>query len=237
VWSVFRTLHWCNPFLQLVFNRIGNDMESLCDQRVLERLEGEARREYGAILLSMVSEKYPRAPGTTSLSNGGANIGRRIGAIARFQKYPKGMALVSVCIAVLLLQPALMGARAKWFHPPPDARRSLGLRAGDGVCPHGACSTAAGALDTYAKGVLLDNGIYIAMASPCRHRRRWPIRCGRAARRTDRRVYLQGYLGGSWARASDAYKVFNLQRQDDGSYSALLVFRMDSLIVDARAPA
>ena len=29
LWSFFRSVHWCNPFLQYVFNRIGNDMESL----------------------------------------------------------------------------------------------------------------------------------------------------------------------------------------------------------------
>ncbi|MGN1001517.1 MAG: M56 family metallopeptidase, partial [Oscillospiraceae bacterium] len=42
-WCVLGALHWCNPFLRYVFARIGNDMESLCDQRVLERLEGEER--------------------------------------------------------------------------------------------------------------------------------------------------------------------------------------------------
>jgi bla regulator protein BlaR1 len=31
VWCVLRSLHWCNPFLQYIFNRIGNDMEALCD--------------------------------------------------------------------------------------------------------------------------------------------------------------------------------------------------------------
>lgn len=93
-WSIFRSIHWCNPFLQYVFHRIGNDMESLCDQRVLERLEGEERRRYGEILLNMTNDRYPRAPGTTSLSNGGRNIRSRIRAIARFRKYPQGMGLV-----------------------------------------------------------------------------------------------------------------------------------------------
>ena len=46
-WCCLRALHWCNPFMQYVFDRVGNDMESLCDQRVLERLQGEERREYG----------------------------------------------------------------------------------------------------------------------------------------------------------------------------------------------
>ena len=69
LWSLMRALHWCNPFMQYVFDRIGNDMESLCDQRVLERLRGEERREYGGILLGMASESYARVPGTSSISD------------------------------------------------------------------------------------------------------------------------------------------------------------------------
>ncbi len=46
-WCFCRTLHWCNPIVRLLLNRVGNDMESLCDQRVLERLHGEDRRNYG----------------------------------------------------------------------------------------------------------------------------------------------------------------------------------------------
>ena len=112
-WAVFRALHWCNPFMHYVFNCIGNDMESLCDRRVLERLEGEERREYGNILLLMANDRYPRAFGTTSLSNGGKNIAKRIACIAHFKKYPKGMALVSICIGIMLIQPLFLGSE---FH-------------------------------------------------------------------------------------------------------------------------
>lgn len=34
---LLRCPHWCNPLLRYVFDRVGNDCESLCDQRVLER--------------------------------------------------------------------------------------------------------------------------------------------------------------------------------------------------------
>lgn len=83
-------------------------MESLCDQRVLERLEGEQRREYGRTLLAMTNESYPSSFGTTSLSNGSHFIGKRIEAIVRFKKYPQGMAIVSICIGVLLI-PLVLG--------------------------------------------------------------------------------------------------------------------------------
>ena len=112
-WALMRCLHWCNPILQIVFNRIGNDMESLCDQRVLERIKGEARRDYGRILLDMTNQKYARAMGTTSLSNGGKNIKRRIEAIVRFKHYPKGMALASICICLLLACPVFGGTASR----------------------------------------------------------------------------------------------------------------------------
>ena len=109
---LFRCLHWCNPLLWICADLAQNDAESLCDQRVLERLEGEERRAYGVILLSMADGRYARAPGTSSMANGGRNIRARIQAIARFRRYPAGMALVSVCIAAVLALPALFGTRA-----------------------------------------------------------------------------------------------------------------------------
>lgn len=54
---LFRCLHWCNPLLWYCADRAGNDLEARCDQRVLELLEGEERRDYGRILLSMANEK------------------------------------------------------------------------------------------------------------------------------------------------------------------------------------
>ena len=41
VWCICRALHWCNPLVLLAIDRAELDMESLCDQRVLERLEGK----------------------------------------------------------------------------------------------------------------------------------------------------------------------------------------------------
>ncbi len=110
IWTVLRILHWPNPLLQYCFEIINNDMESLCDYRVMEMLEGEQRREYGRILLSMTNEKYPSAFGTTSISNGADFIGERIKAIARFKQYPQGMGFVSVCI-VFMLMPLIANGR------------------------------------------------------------------------------------------------------------------------------
>lgn len=164
-WCLIRALHWCNPFMHYVLDRVGNDLESLCDQRVLERLEGEERREYGSILLGMANAKYARAPGTSSISNGGRNISRRIAAIVRFKLYPRGMALASVCIAVVLATPLLLGtasADTGHMHPGPQRELDRSLAAARTT----RCRTPAAALDTYAKGLIYDNGVFLAAASP-----------------------------------------------------------------------
>ena len=163
-WCILRSLHWCNPLVQLAVNQIENDMESMCDQRVLELLEGEERREYGHILLGMANQKYARIPGTTSISNGGNNIAKRIAAIVRFKKYPQGMALVSICIILTMFWPTIIGNAAtydamdyKYYHDSMDKSMA--------IARINRCETIAGAIDMYAKGIYNMNGAYVASAS------------------------------------------------------------------------
>ncbi len=158
--GLFRCLHWCNPLLWYCADLAGNDLESLCDQRVLERLEGEDRRDYGRILLEMADEKYARAPGTTSMANGGRNIRRRIEAIARFKRYPAGMGLVSVCILLTLAAPLIVGAKAVGI---PNHLGKIPQIVYARTVP---CTTCDGALDTYAKAVLTSRADYRAMCAP-----------------------------------------------------------------------
>ena len=44
VTALFRCVHWCNPFLWRIFDRIDNQREQRCDQLVLERLEDRTSR-------------------------------------------------------------------------------------------------------------------------------------------------------------------------------------------------
>ena len=225
-WCLLRCLHWCNPFLWYVCSRIENDMESLCDSRVLERLEGEQRREYGGILLSMANKRYARVPGTSSISNGGRNIARRIEAIVRFKLYPKGMGLVSVCIALLLALPMLAGTAAvydrEWYEPETkyQLQRSLAMTRLN------RCSTIAGALDMYAKGLLYQNGIALASVSP-----------------PDRQGELYAYLSEQYqmweteqdpdlafAAPDSGYSIFNLTETGEEQYEAWLAFDVQHFV-------
>ena len=165
LWNViicmFRCLHWCNPLLIYCADRAINDMESHCDQYVLEQLEGEERREYGHILLSMANDRFARTSGSTCINNGGKKIGKRIETIARFKKYPKGMGLVSVCVVILLALPLVMGVQ------PAVAREFRdSVRLSFASVRSTPCTTYAGAFDAYGKAILVQNGYYRAMCAP-----------------------------------------------------------------------
>ena len=224
-WCFLRALHWCDPFMQYVFDRVGNDMESLCDQRVLERLEGEERREYGGILLEMASRAYARAPGTSSISNGAKNIARRIEAIARFKLYPRGMSLIAACTAVTLCAALLTGAAADHSDQRLQAPRNEGeLVAALSASRLNRCTTLAGALDTYAKALLCGRGVYFAMSTPLSEQERW----FQEMREYGASPYSLDHSGTepfrSVENANDTENViyFNLRETGDGRYQCCI---------------
>lgn len=223
---LFRCLHWCNPLLWYCADRASNDLEARCDQRVLELLEGEERRDYGRILLSMANEKYARAPGTSSMANGGKNIRRRIESIARFKKYPAGMALVSVCVAVTLAAPLLLGTRADAVYEGGGSLpRNMDVSAAMASARTVWCTTPAGALDTYAKSVLDQNGVYRAMCAPLEEQ----AAIGEELRaNTEAGVYPTWDTGlPCWPNTQSGYAVYNLELVGGDAYEGLLVVELN----------
>lgn len=215
-WCILRSLHWCNPLIHYVINHIENDMESLCDQRVLELLEGEERREYGTILLNMANQKYARIPGTTSISNGGNNISKRIAAIVRFKKYPQGMALVSVCIILIMFWPTIIGTAATYdsldyiyYHDSMDKSMA--------IARINRCGTVAGAIDMYAKGVYQMNGAYVASASSLSEH----------ARISDELEKYGCYQPGEYVGEIDDlfdFYIYNLEQVSEKEYTATICY-------------
>ena len=215
---ILRCLHWCNPFLWYCWNRAQNDSEALCDQRVLERLEGEERREYGVILLSMADNKYARSPGTTSMANGGQNIKARISSIARFKRYPQGVGLGSACVAAVLAVACLGGTVGAVELPDQYASGSLELAR----ARLNRATTPAGALDTYVKALLADSPAYLVMAAP---EEALPelFAAARAGEGLDTPYPLEplGLSADSGAQAD--WVVYNFLEGDHGTYTGLLV--------------
>ncbi len=226
-WCILRSLHWCNPLLQYAFNRIGNDMESLCDQRVLEKLNGEELRDYGRILLSMANNSFARAAGTTSVSNGGKNIKRRISAIVRFKKYPKGMELVSFCIILVLLTPTVFGATSNYGDEIYNPKTKTELYQSMAYTRVEGCGTVAGALDTFARGVIYRNGLCVAIASPSAEQEK--IFTQMSKNEDIRLSYyetIKDYELTNFAEKRELYIIANLNKITEKNYTARLIFNL-----------
>ena len=97
-----RIVNWCNPIMWFVLNRIQNDSEAFCDQRVLERIEQDQHKAYGHQLLDLARSKYPTVVGTTTMANGKRNIKRRLKRMVDFSRVPKGHGAAAFCITLLL---------------------------------------------------------------------------------------------------------------------------------------
>lgn len=224
VWSVvicaLRCLHWCNPLIVYCANRAINDMESRCDQYVLEHLEGEERREYGHILLSMANDRFSKTPGSTCINNGGKNIRARIENIARFKKYPQGMGLVSVCVIILLAFPLVIGAQASTIQEFNDSVR-LTLASARSV----PCTTPAGAFDTYGKSVLERNGYYRAMCAP--EDMQADI-LKEMLEKDEAGIYPIWDPGiDEWANKQEGFYIYNLRHIDENTYEGLFVIELN----------
>ncbi len=219
---LLRCIHWCNPLLWYCADRCGNDLEALCDQRVLEHLEGEERRDYGRILLAMSNERYARVPGTSSMANGGKNIRQRIQSIARFKKYPAGMKLVSVCVAIMLSAPLVLGTQATSVYNaekrfPADIDMNIAFASARTV----RCTTPAGALDAYGKALITQNGVYRAMCAPIAEQATLAAQA-KDSESTDNRL---SWNTGLPCRINEdsGYAIYNLEPTDNDTYECLVV--------------
>lgn len=214
LWSIviclLRCLHWCNPLINYCANRAINDMESRCDQHVLEQLEGEEIRDYGRILLSMSNERFAKTPGSTCINNGGKNIRERIEAIARFKKYPVGMGLVSVCVIFALAFSLVIGVQATSI---PDSNESTYLSLARAKSTY--CTTYAGAFDTYAKALMFQSINYRIMCAP------EDIQA-ELIESTD--IKLESGLSGSPETSN--YYIFNLEMHQKDVFEGLIVMKL-----------
>ncbi len=221
----FRAIHWCNPLLWYCFNKINNDAEELCDSRVLSLLEGEQRREYGNILLSMTNEKYAVFPGTSNISNGGKNIRSRIETIARFKLYPTATKLVSVCILLILAGYLLIGNTAIYSYDI-NLKNSNPLRIvyAMAVARSNPCTTVAGAADTYAKSIMQDNGIFRAYCAPTSEHSEIFKKIKESVS-NDCFPYWDSSLDGQ-SRDSSSYTIQNIIKTEKNEYEAYLCIEM-----------
>ncbi len=223
--SLLRSIHWCNPLLWYIFNKIRNDIEELCDSRVLSLLSGEERREYGNILLSMANEKYASCFASTAIANGGKNIRSRIETIARFKQYPVNSRLICICISIITALFLLVNTRAATV--PEDYLQLTDKTSVDvalAVSRSYYCRTPAAAIDAYAKAVLQDNGIYRALCAPLSMHNEIKQALNDSLA-NGRQTELIADIDGT-PTSYNRYYIYNLENTGKNEYTALLVFGM-----------
>lgn len=94
-------VHWFNPFLWLAFGLLGRDMEMSCDEKVLQNLGGEERKEYSSFLLALAAPAG--FPSGSPLTFGEASVKARIKNILRYRKGSKVMGILAVVVAAIVL--------------------------------------------------------------------------------------------------------------------------------------
>lgn len=77
-------LHWFNPCMWIAFVLLIRDMEMACDERVLEQLGEQEKKEYGNCLLALASPR--RFPAGSPLAFGESSIKVRIRNILRYRR-------------------------------------------------------------------------------------------------------------------------------------------------------
>lgn len=87
------SIYWFHPLVWLAFQRMCEDMEMSCDERVVELLGAEIKKEYSCTLLQMAAK--PEKIGLTA-AFGGNEVKNRVRNVLTYRK-PKGW------VAVLLL--------------------------------------------------------------------------------------------------------------------------------------
>lgn len=161
---ICKSIHWINPLSYYIAKCALNDMEYRCDQIVLEKLEGDKRREYGYVLLKNVNEKFAKIPGATCINNGGKMIKERIETIARFKMYPEKMGLV--CFSILLLLASYLCVETKNANIYEfNYSNALARYATCASAKSTYCTTYEGAIDSYAKAVISQNMYYRLMCA------------------------------------------------------------------------
>lgn len=206
--AAVRCIHWFNPFIWYCLNIVGNDVESYCDHKVLSLLEGEERRDYGRILLSMANDRYARMPGTSSMANGGKNISRRIETIVRFKKFPDGMTLAAVCITILMAVTCIGGFHAEasdggLFFDESSYAKGISVN----------CTTMPGALDTYGKSLLTGYTSYRMMCATDEKR----AEIAKEGFHTIRDKFDNIDM-------SRPFGIYNIVENDEGGYDAVMGF-------------
>lgn len=104
IWAALRTLacivYWFNPLVWIAVNVCRKDQEIACDYSVIKQIGEDNRKEYGQVLISLISKNKTLPALTTAMANNKKDIKERIIMIT---KTPKMLKLTAVVLAVVII--------------------------------------------------------------------------------------------------------------------------------------
>ncbi len=127
----------------------------------------------------------------------------------------QNLSLLYICIMAVLLVPSVSGISTPGLYEVKSGRWSLPQALSSARISR--CTTVAGAIDTYAKAIMYSNEIYLLAASPIDMQKEI----------IEGAVYPLTY---DVSGINQQYEVYNLQKNIDGTYSALIVFKSNKLL-------
>ena len=100
-------LYWFNPIFLLMKRMAYRDVEYVCDEYVTKQMDALDKKNYGAVILKTVTEKYPRpVPSVVQLSCSQKELKRRLNNLFEFRKWGHGafpLLISMVLIAILVM--------------------------------------------------------------------------------------------------------------------------------------
>lgn len=113
-----RSVHWFNPLVHIMAKKAALDLENACDDTVLTGKDRVYRREYGHVLLDVLSKKKRVLPLSTQFGGNTKELFKRFRNIAGAAPKRKGIVLVCCVLAgTVLLTSSVNPASAQTLSP------------------------------------------------------------------------------------------------------------------------
>ena len=118
VFLLAQSVHWFNPLAHILAKKANLDLENACDDTVLKGKSRLYRKEYGTVLLEVLTEQSHRVPLSTNFSGKKKEMVRRFQNIVHPSSKRNGHILI-VCIAagLILLTSSLNPASVQALNP------------------------------------------------------------------------------------------------------------------------
>ncbi len=100
--TLCKCVHWFNPCMYLIANKIEKDCEISCDEASVKSMSNTQKKSYADTILSFAFEYGRPAPFTTSMASNKETLKNRLLAIKNSKKLPKKNTIASVVVVVVL---------------------------------------------------------------------------------------------------------------------------------------